>query len=218
MQGLGSPQNRGQSKYERISWDEATDIIAGELKRVIKKYGPTAVLLQADGHGETKVVHAAHGCSRRLLSMMGGYTWQTRNPGTTENLLTVYSIGYEVWAGGFDGVILYSADGGRTWKPQSSHTTQSVEDIYFGDTKHGWAVGWSGLILRTADGGVTWQAVTNPASWTLNSVYFRDLQNGWASPRLSCRRSSRCGRGLLPSRRGPTRDRPRDPSGPSPGR
>ncbi len=82
--GERNPQNRGISKYKRISWDEATDIIASELKRVIKKYGPTSVLLQADGHGETKVVHAAHGCSRRLLSMLGGYTWQTRNPDSWE--------------------------------------------------------------------------------------------------------------------------------------
>ncbi|MBN1189726.1 MAG: molybdopterin-dependent oxidoreductase [Dehalococcoidales bacterium] len=82
--GERNPQNRGISKYKRITWDEAADIIASELKRVIKKYGPTAVLLQADGHGETKVVHASHGCNRRLLSMMGGYTWQTRNPDSWE--------------------------------------------------------------------------------------------------------------------------------------
>ncbi len=69
--GERNPQNRGNSKYKRISWDEATDIIASEIKRVIKKYGPTAILSQADGHGETKVVHAAHGCNRRLLLNAG---------------------------------------------------------------------------------------------------------------------------------------------------
>ena len=40
--GERNPQNRGKSKYVRISWDEATDIIAAEIKRVIEKYGPTA--------------------------------------------------------------------------------------------------------------------------------------------------------------------------------
>ena len=83
-QGERNPQNRGKSKYIRITWDEATDIIASELKRVIKTHGPSAVLLQADGHGETKVVHAAHGCTRGLLSLLGGYTWQTRNPDSWE--------------------------------------------------------------------------------------------------------------------------------------
>ena len=82
--GERNPQNRGKSRYVRISWDEATDIVAAELKRIQKKYGPTAVLAQADGHGETKTIHAAHGCCRRLLSLMGGYTWQTRNPASWE--------------------------------------------------------------------------------------------------------------------------------------
>ncbi|GAG33934.1 unnamed protein product, partial [marine sediment metagenome] len=82
--GERNPQNRGKSRYTRISWDEATDIVASEIKRIQKKYGPTAILAQADGHGETKTVHAAHGCCRRLLRLMGGYTWQTRNPDSWE--------------------------------------------------------------------------------------------------------------------------------------
>jgi anaerobic selenocysteine-containing dehydrogenase len=82
--GARNPRNRGKSRYVRISWDEATDIVAGELKRIRKKYGTTAVLAQADGHGETKTVHAAHGCCRRLLALMGGYTWQTRNSDSWE--------------------------------------------------------------------------------------------------------------------------------------
>ena len=42
--GERNPQNRGKSKYERISWDEATDIIAAEIRRIHKKYGPLAIL------------------------------------------------------------------------------------------------------------------------------------------------------------------------------
>ncbi len=38
-QGERNPQNRGISKYQRISWDEAADIIASEIKRIHKKYG-----------------------------------------------------------------------------------------------------------------------------------------------------------------------------------
>ena len=82
--GERNPQNRGKSGYVRISWDEATDIIAGEIKRVIKKYGPEAVLCQADGHGETKVVHSTHGCNTQLMSLLGGYTQQIRNPDSWE--------------------------------------------------------------------------------------------------------------------------------------
>jgi len=32
--GERNPQTRGKSKYVRISWDEATDIIAAEIKRI----------------------------------------------------------------------------------------------------------------------------------------------------------------------------------------
>ncbi len=69
--GERNPQNRGTSKYVRISWDEATDIIAKEIRRVHAKYGPYAILAQADGHGETKVVHGPHGCQTNLLQTNG---------------------------------------------------------------------------------------------------------------------------------------------------
>jgi len=82
--GERNPQNRGISKYERISWDEATDLIASEIRRIVDKYGPSAIIAQADGHAETKVVHAPHGCNRRLLDLMGGYTLQSRNPDSWE--------------------------------------------------------------------------------------------------------------------------------------
>ena len=41
-------------------------------------------MAQADGHGETKVVHGPHGCSVPLLELLGGYTLQTRNPDSWE--------------------------------------------------------------------------------------------------------------------------------------
>ncbi|MCL2402455.1 MAG: molybdopterin-dependent oxidoreductase, partial [Oscillospiraceae bacterium] len=77
--GERNPQNRGKSKYVRISWDEAAQIVADELVRVKETYGPEAVLCQADMHGEGKHVAPSHGCPNRLLSLMGGYTLQMRN-------------------------------------------------------------------------------------------------------------------------------------------
>ena len=78
--GERNPQNRGKSKYVRISWDEATDIIADEIRRIHKTYGPLAILVQGDGHGECKTIHTPHGHNARLLDMMGGFTQQVRNP------------------------------------------------------------------------------------------------------------------------------------------
>ena len=76
--GERNPQNRGKSKYKRISWDEATDIIAGEIKRITAKYGKNAVLCHGDGHGETKTIHGPHGCQTRLMDKFGGYTLAVR--------------------------------------------------------------------------------------------------------------------------------------------
>lgn len=60
-------QNRGKSKYKRISWDEATTIIASELKRVIAKYGPSGICAAGSPHGEAKSVHSAHNIHAAFL-------------------------------------------------------------------------------------------------------------------------------------------------------
>jgi anaerobic selenocysteine-containing dehydrogenase len=82
--GNRNPQNRGVSKYKRISWDQALDIIVSEMSRIKEKYGPTAVLYQSDQHGENKVVQACHGAGRKLLRLWGGFTQQNRQPDSWE--------------------------------------------------------------------------------------------------------------------------------------
>jgi anaerobic selenocysteine-containing dehydrogenase len=92
--GKRNTENRGKSKYVRISWDEAIDIIVSELKRIKDTYGMEAVLSQSDGHGETQLVHATHGCANKLLALMGGYTLQIRNMDSWEG----YALGTKhVW-------------------------------------------------------------------------------------------------------------------------
>jgi anaerobic selenocysteine-containing dehydrogenase len=82
--GERNPQNRGVSKYRRISWDRALDIIISEMERIKKKYGTTALLYESDQHGENKVVQACHGAGRKLLRLWGGYTQQNRQPDSWE--------------------------------------------------------------------------------------------------------------------------------------
>ena len=83
-QGDRHPETRGTSKYVRISWDEATRIIADEIARVHEQYGPYSILCQGDGHGESKAIHTPHGCMTRLLDLCGGYVMQARNPDSWE--------------------------------------------------------------------------------------------------------------------------------------
>jgi len=82
--GERNPQNRGVSKYKRISWDQALDVITSEMNRIKEKYGPTALLYQSDQHGENKVVQACHGAGRKLLRLWGGFTQQNRQPDSWE--------------------------------------------------------------------------------------------------------------------------------------
>ena len=48
--GERNPQNRGISGYERISWDEALDIVANEIKRQRREHGPAAMAIYHSSH------------------------------------------------------------------------------------------------------------------------------------------------------------------------
>jgi trimethylamine-N-oxide reductase (cytochrome c) len=58
-------KNRGISKYERISWDEAIEIAAREIKRIHDTYGAFSIYCQGEGHGESKNYGGSHGCQSR---------------------------------------------------------------------------------------------------------------------------------------------------------
>ena len=69
-----NPQNRGQSQYVRITWDEAVSTIVSEIQRIQTAYGTSAIMIDNGPHGETKLVHAAHGCPGNLMNVLGGAT------------------------------------------------------------------------------------------------------------------------------------------------
>ena len=61
---------RGEGKFEEISWDEAIDTIASELKRVIDTYGNDAIYVNcATGMYST----TGNQPGLRLLGLLGGY-------------------------------------------------------------------------------------------------------------------------------------------------
>ena len=48
--GERNPQNRGKSGYVRISWEEALDLVAGEIKRLKRSYGPGVMAVSHGSH------------------------------------------------------------------------------------------------------------------------------------------------------------------------
>jgi len=69
---------RGEGKFERVSWDEALDTVASELKRVKETYGPSAIF-HMTGSGSPGNLHACH-AMQRLLNLFGGYTARWGSP------------------------------------------------------------------------------------------------------------------------------------------
>lgn len=61
--------SRGSGRFERVSWDDALDLLADCLRSTIDTYGNEAIYL-AYGTGVHSVTGNAH---KRLLNMLGGY-------------------------------------------------------------------------------------------------------------------------------------------------
>lgn len=112
--GERNPQNRGKSKYVRISWDEATTIIANEIRRIHETYGVYGILMQGEGHAECKTLHTGHGQPANLLEHMGGFTLGVRNPDSWEGW---YWGTKHVWGQGANGLYM----GTNTLKDVSEH-------------------------------------------------------------------------------------------------
>lgn len=70
--GEKHPELRGMDEWERLSWDEAVEMVADELHRIIQKYG-----------AESSVVLSGAGEPTMLMSKLGGThtTWGTNSRG-----------------------------------------------------------------------------------------------------------------------------------------
>jgi trimethylamine-N-oxide reductase (cytochrome c) len=70
-QGERNPQNRGISGYERVSWDEAFNIIESEMRRVIDTYGNSALAEFFSAHPEWGSLHYFFSDWMRFWDMIG---------------------------------------------------------------------------------------------------------------------------------------------------
>jgi photosystem II stability/assembly factor-like uncharacterized protein len=79
-----------------------------------------------------------------------------------------------------DSVLVYTEDGGETWRRQRAPSRLEFYHVDFRNDKKGWVVGERGTLLRTTDGGETWTVVPTSVQVTLLSVHFMNDDNGWA--------------------------------------
>jgi len=81
--GERNPHNRGVSGYERISWDEALDIVTGEFKRVKRECGPGAIALSHGSHHNWGNVGYYLSALYRFFNCIG-FTRVVHNPDSWE--------------------------------------------------------------------------------------------------------------------------------------
>jgi photosystem II stability/assembly factor-like uncharacterized protein len=110
-----------------------------------------------------------------VLVSSNGKEWTQLAVPTRSALTTIATADGQLWAGGHDGVIVHSADSGKTWQVQrrdpfvadpnvdpadrDQRQGAPILDLLFTDAQHGFAVGAYSLMLRTDDGGTTWTPV-----------------------------------------------------------
>ena len=75
---------RGEDEWERISWDEALDMVASEMRRIYDAYGPRSVLLASFGRCEA---------GSKLMTALGGFTTFTFTDSYGSNFLYTGEMG-----------------------------------------------------------------------------------------------------------------------------
>ncbi|HZH89447.1 MAG TPA: YCF48-related protein [Pyrinomonadaceae bacterium] len=79
-----------------------------------------------------------------------------------------------------DSLVLYTDDGGATWRRQLVPSRDELIHLDFADDKRGWIAGAKGTILATADGGLNWTRQRTGTNATLYHVNFVDDERGWS--------------------------------------
>lgn len=100
-EGERNCQNRGISGYERISWDEATEIVAKEIKRVRTECGPGAILNGSGSHHTWGILGYWLSARPRFFNTIG-FTPVVHNPDSWEGWYwgAMHHWGYSMRLGG----------------------------------------------------------------------------------------------------------------------
>ncbi len=88
-------------------------------------------------------------------------------------LNAVYFVNQKTgWTAGTNGKIYQTINGGKTWREQTSNTSNNLTDIFFKNTAEGWSVGDDGTILHTTTAGNVWTLESSSVKHKLEKVVF----------------------------------------------
>lgn len=76
----GDTSRRGSDEFVRVSWDDALDLVAAELRRVKSTYGNAAFFPGSADWQSSGLLHSASALTRRMLGLHGGFTDCTGDP------------------------------------------------------------------------------------------------------------------------------------------
>ncbi|MFJ5715222.1 DMSO/selenate family reductase complex A subunit [Neobacillus sp. NPDC093127] len=96
---------RGEGKFKRISWDEAIETIASEVKRIGDKYGPES---RYDNYasGQCWGLHGGSASVRKLLSLTGGFlNYRNDYSSGAGNVATPFTYGTNNSGSSFDSLL-----------------------------------------------------------------------------------------------------------------
>lgn len=74
---MGGGAGRGREPFVEVPWDEALDLVADALRRVIADHGNSAIFGGSYGWASAGRFHHAPGQLHRFLNCLGGYTYHT---------------------------------------------------------------------------------------------------------------------------------------------
>lgn len=72
--GPGPSSARGADEFVEVSWDELTELLATELRRVVDRHGNEAIYGGSYGWASAGRFHHAQSQVHRFLNLLGGYT------------------------------------------------------------------------------------------------------------------------------------------------
>jgi len=141
--------------------DTGTDTTLVPVPARILPRAESGLLLDVARTGSGLVAVGGHG---DILVSADGKKWQqVPVPADTTLTRVRFLDGTHGWAVGYDGTVLATSDGGKTWALQQFDAAwgRPYFDILFFDTDNGLLAGANGTLKKTSDGGKTWDAVSS---------------------------------------------------------